>query len=457
MNTMIYKKFRVKTIIRVLLLSLSVFVFFYVLQNTDYIITLLIIGLLILLQIFSLVSFVERTNRNLVSFLESIRYADFTRTFHVDGLGSSFDDLTKAFNEVIADFQKIRSEKEEHYFYMQNIIQHIEIAIIAYLPNGNVEMINNAAKKLFQIHSLKNIHNLKIWNKEIVEVLKNIAPGENTLVKVHDNNDLLQLAIHATEFKLENRIVTLVSIKNIQAELEEQEMQAWQKLIRVLTHEIMNSIAPIASLSSTTNFMVKELAENLPDTNNNECIDKETIADVQNALSTIHKRSTGLMHFVETYRNLTRIPKPNFSIFAIKELMDNIFQLLEDEIKKNNIKCTLLIEPETLQLTADEQLIEQVIINLMKNSIHALEKTEEPRIEIKAFVNKRDKIIIQVIDNGQGILKEVQDKIFIPFFTTKASGSGIGLSLSKQILRLHNGTIAIRSEPEVETCFTLTF
>lgn len=456
---MIYKKFRVKTIVRVLLLSLSVFVFFYVLQNTDYIITLLIIALLVVLQIFSLVSFVERTNRNLVSFLESIRYADFTRTFHVEGLGSSFDDLTKAFNDVITDFQKIRSEKEEHYFYIQNIIQHIEIAVIAYLPNGNVEMINNAAKKLFQIHSLKNIQNLKVWNKEIVDTLENIAPGENTLIKVHDNNDLLQLAIHATEFKLENRIITLVSIKNIQAELEEQEMQAWQKLIRVLTHEIMNSIAPIASLSSTTNFLVKELAENLPDNtkNNDECIDKETIEDVQSALNTIHKRSTGLMHFVETYRNLTRIPKPNFSIFSIKELIDNIFQLLEDEIQQNRIKCTVFIEPETLQLTADEQLIEQVIINLMKNSIHALEKTAEPRIEIKAFVNKRDKIIIQVIDNGQGILKEVQDKIFIPFFTTKASGSGIGLSLSKQILRLHNGTIAIRSEPEVETCFTLTF
>lgn len=453
---MVYKRFRVKAIIKILVLAASIFVFFYVFSETNYYFTLFLIGIAIAYQIFALIYFVEKSNRDLTSFLESIRYSDFTRSFQVEGLGSSFDDLKNAFNAVIADFQKIRSEKEEHYFYLQNIIQHIEISVISYLKDGTVEMINSATKKLFQIRNLKNVKQLEKVSIEIVDTLLTIHPGENRLIKVNDNEDILQLAIHATEFKLDDREIKLVSIKNIQAELEEQEMEAWQKLIRVLTHEIMNSIAPISSLSSTTNLMVKEIGEafngHFPDD-----FDHETLDDIRNALSTIHKRSTGLMHFVETYRNLTRIPKPNFKIFTIKSLLDYIYNLLEKDIKEHNIQCIRTIDPENLELTADEQLIEQVIINLVKNSIHALENVENPHIEVRAFLNRRGRIIIQVEDNGQGIIKEVRDKIFIPFFTTKQNGSGIGLSLSKQIMRLHNGTISVHSIPEKETCFTLTF
>jgi nitrogen fixation/metabolism regulation signal transduction histidine kinase len=409
----------------------------------------------IIYQIYEIIKYVEKTNRLLKNFLESIRYSDFTRNFQVQGLGSSFDKLQESFNSVISDFQKIRAEKEEHYFYLQTVIQHIGISLIAFHRDGKVEMINNASKKLFQVSKLKKIQDLSSFSEELVSSLLRLKHGENTLVKVIDQEDILKLAIYATEFKINDRQIILVSIKNIQYELEEQEIESWQKLIRVLTHEIMNSITPISSLSTTLSTILDDFGEN--NTNKFQDEDLETLKEVKMALETIHKRSSGLLHFVDTYRNLTKIPKPNFGIFQVQKLFDNIHRLMEEEIQSKGITCEININPKSIELFADEQLLEQVLINLIKNSIHALENTKNPKIELKAFMNKRGRISIQISDNGQGIIKEVLDKVFIPFFTTKTKGSGIGLSLSKQILRLHGGTITVQSIPGERTSFTLTF
>lgn len=449
---MVYKNFKFILIFRVLLFSASVFLFFYLLDTETYL-TPILIFLLIILQIYSLIRFVDKTNRDLASFLESIRFSEFTRSFQVEGMGPSFNELNKAFNDVIADFQKVRSEKEEHFHYLQSIVQNIDVSILAYQKNGTVEMINKAAKKLFQLSSISNIEKLSVLSVDLVDTLIKIKPGENKLVKVQDDDDFLQLAINATEFKLKDKIITLATIKNIQNVLEEQETEAWQKLIRVLTHEIMNSITPIASLSSTLDSILKPYTSN----NDSETIDTDTVQEIQQAIQTINKRSNGLLHFVNTYRNLTRIPKPNFKIVGVKSLFENIEHLMEEEMKGKKIELIKQVEPESFEISMDEQLIEQVMINLIKNSIHALEGREKAKIVIKAFFNKRGRPTVQVIDNGVGILQDVLDKIFIPFFTTKPTGSGIGLALSRQILRLHGGTITAQSVPEKETVFTLTF
>lgn len=440
-------------VVRILVLSASIFLFFRSL-DFDLRVTPILVGIIILFQIYALIRYVDRTNRDLTSFLESIRFSEFTRSFQIEGMGSSFDELNQAFNDVISDFQKVRSEKEEHFHYLQSIVQNIDVSIIAYRKDGTVEMINKSAKQLFQIHSLKNVKLLEKLSQELVKTLLNISPGENTLVKVQDQDDILQLAIYATEFKVKDKLIILATINNIQNVLEEQETEAWQKLIRVLTHEIMNSITPIASLSSTLEIMLKGITDG---GNIKEELDLDTVLEILQALQTINKRSTGLLHFVNTYRNLTRIPKPNFKIFHVKDLYKNIYLLMEEEITKSKITFNTQIEPDNIEVSADEQLIEQVIINLIRNSIHALETHTKPVIELKAYVNKRGRVTMQVADNGTGILPEVLDKIFIPFFTTKQSGSGIGLSLSRQILRLHNGTITANSVPEQETVFTLTF
>ena len=253
---MTYKNFRLNIIVRILLLTASIFLFFYFLR-TDFHVTPVLIGIIIIFLVFSMIRYIDRTNRDLTSFLESIRFSEFTRSFQIEGMGSSFDELNRAFNDVINDFQKVRSEKEEHFHYLQSIVQNIDVAIIAYRKDGTVEMINKAAKVLFQIHSLKNIKGLSELSAELVNTLLNINPGENTLVKVQDQDDILQLAIYSTEFKVKDKLIILATINNIQSMLEEQETEAWQKLIRVLTHEIMNSITPIASLSSTLDIMLK--------------------------------------------------------------------------------------------------------------------------------------------------------------------------------------------------------
>ena len=449
---MVYKQFRFNLIIRVLVLTATSLILFLSL-NSAFTFTPILIVALMVYQVWSLIRYVDRTNRELASFLESIRYSEFTRSFHIKEAGSSFEELSQAFNDVMDDFQQIRSEREEHFHYLQNIVQNIDISILAYQRDGRVEMINPAAKKLFQVNVLKNINKLRGLSDELTDRLLKIKPGENLLVKVQDDDDILQLAIYATEFKIKDKTILLATVKNIQNVLEGQETEAWQKLIRVLTHEIMNSIAPISSLSSTIELMLKQHtgSEDAPP------VDRETVEEIQQALNTINKRSTGLMNFVETYRNLTRIPKPNFAQVKMEALVENVYTLMKREAENNNVELATSVDPPSIEFQIDEQMIVQVLINLIKNSIHALEGLENGKITVRGFFNKRGRPTIQVMDNGQGILPEVLDKIFIPFFTTKRSGSGIGLSLSRQILRLHGGTITAQSKPGEETVFTLTF
>ncbi|HER09953.1 MAG TPA: ATP-binding protein [Bacteroides sp.] len=450
---MVFKQFRFNIILRVLLITATCLALFITLNSTFTFTPILVAGLIIY-QVWSLIRYVDRTNRELASFLESIRYSEFTRSFQIGNIGSSFDELSAAFNDVMNDFQQVRSEREEHFHYLQSIVQNIDISILAYQRDGTVEMINPAAKKLFQINTLRDINKLRPLSNDLADTLLTISPGENKLVKVQDEEDILQLAIYATEFKVKDKVILLSTVKNIQNVLEEQETAAWQKLIRVLTHEIMNSIAPISSLSFTVESMLRQFTSGKKGAQD---IDLNTVKEIQGALQTINKRSTGLMNFVETYRSLTKIPEPNFTQVRMKELISNVHTLMKKEVQDKNIHLITTVEPDTIELTVDEQMIEQVLINLVKNSLQALEGKEQGTLHIRGFYNKRGRPTIQVIDNGQGILPDVIDKIFIPFFTTKRSGSGIGLSLSRQILRLHGGTITAQSRPGEETIFTMTF
>jgi len=451
---MVYKQFRINCIIRVGLLGLTIFGFFYILFKTALYAALFIVGVLIVYQIYTLIHYVEKTNRDLTRFFTSIRYSDFSQTFKDDGLGSSFDGLRKAFTEVMNVFRKTRTEKEEHYRYLQTVVQHIGIGLIAYQPSGDVELINTAAKRLLGVPSLKNIRSLEPYSKLLVETLFNIKPKDRALIKVEDQNELLHLALYATEFKMRGQDFSLVSIQNIHSELEEREIEAWQKIIRVLTHEIMNSITPISSLASTINEMIKESYQMRTA---KEKIDSESLTDIHDAAQIIQKRSQGLLHFVDAYRNLTLIQKPNFQLFPVKELFSRVEKLMQANIKKKAIRLRIDVDPQTLELTADPELIEQVLINLLLNALHAVGGRKKAKIDLNAHLDGRGRICIQVKDNGPGIAAETLEKIFIPFFSTKEGGSGIGLSLSRQIMRLHRGSITVHSETQNGSVFTLIF
>ncbi len=447
---MVYKNFRLHCVIRVILLGATIYLFFYLLLQTALYATIVIVASVIVYQIYALIHFVEKTNRDLTRFLEAIKHTDFSQTFSGTGLGSSFEPLKKVFNEVIEQFRRARSEKEEHFRYLQTVVQHVGIGLIAFTQDGEVGLINTAAKRLLRVAHLKNIKTLESLSKKLVTTLLEMESGGKALIKIDDKTEFLHLAVYATEFKLREQQFTLVSIQNIQSELEEKEMEAWQNLIRVLTHEIMNSVTPISSLASTVNELLEK-----PKSRSE--ITPEYISDMRGAVLTIQKRSEGLLHFVDAYRSLTRIPRPNFKIFHVTELFSGVEQLLRASFKEKTIGLNVHIAPESLELTADPEMIEQVLINLLLNAIQALHGKSDAKIELTSRLDERGRVIIQVADNGPGIIPEVLDKIFIPFFTTKPEGSGIGLSLSRQIMRLHRGTITARSEPNVATIFTLRF
>jgi len=446
------KRFYINCIIRILLLSGTICLLAYLFFETDFIAAGIFICLAAAYQIFELIKYVTKTNRELTRLLDSIKYADFSQSFSNNLKGSGFEELHAAFTAVIQEFQSAKLEKEEHFRFLQTIVDHVGIGLIAFDPEGKVELINNAAKKLLKISRLGNIVDLESVSTRLTDKLRELSPGANELVKLQQGDDLLQLSIYATGFVLRKQQLMLVAMQNIQYELEEEEMKSWQNLIRVLTHEIMNSITPIASLASTAYGLLKDNQEcEVPETMN------EVVVDVREAVNTIEKRSKGLLTFIENYRKLTRIPIPDFKIVPIKDLFDRVEQLMQDQIELKSINFSTKIDPQTLTITADAGLIEQVLINLCKNAVEAVDGISRPKMKLKAETDGRGNPVIKVADNGRGITEEVAEKIFIPFFTTKQQGSGIGLSLSRQIMRQHKGTLRVSSTPHEKTVFKLRF
>jgi two-component system nitrogen regulation sensor histidine kinase NtrY len=451
---MVFKRFGIIIIARTVVLCGSVFLLFYLLTSTSLVATTFIVGVLIAAQIYSLIHVVQKTNRDAARFFSSIRYSDFSQTFTSTIKGSSFEELNRAFSDVMEEFKKERGEKEEHFRYLQTVVQHVGIGLLAFTQDGDVELINAAAKRLLQVNAVRNINDLSSLSRPLVESLRTIRSGDKILVKLVNENELSQLSISATEFKMRNKHYTLVSFANIQSELEEQQMEAWQNLIRVLTHEIMNSVTPVISLSSTASTLIEELDRNA---RSGQTITSDGLEDVKGALTTITKRSEGLLRFVDDYRNLTRVPAPNFQIVKIADLFGRIQQLLAEQFHEKRIVFAVSVIPDNLEITADSGLIEQVLINLVLNSIAALLNSADPQVRLEGATDKSGAVLIHVIDNGAGIPEELYDKIFVPFFTTRKEGSGIGLSLSKQIMRLHKGGITVHSVPGKETVFTLRF
>ena len=446
------KRFYINCIIRVLLLSGTICLLAYLLFKTDFIAAPIFVLLVGAYQIFALIRYISKTNRDLTRLLHSIKYSDFSQSFTNNLKGSGFEELHGALTGVIKEFQGAKLEKEEHFRFLQTIVDHVGIGLIAFNPEGEVELINNAAKKLLKIPRLKNISDLESVSSKLAAKLFELSPGANDLVKLQQDEDLLQLSIYATGFVLRKQRLMLVAMQDIQGALDEKEMKSWQNLIRVLTHEIMNSITPIASLASTAHALLKDERKcELPESMN------ETIGDVRNAVNTIEKRSKGLLTFIENYRKLTRIPKPDFKIVSVKDLFERVEHLMKDQFEAHGIEFMRQMDPLSLELTADSALIEQVLINLCKNAVEALKGIAKPKIKLKAGTDGRGNPVIKVIDNGRGIPEDVAGRIFIPFFTTRPQGSGIGLSLSRQIIRLHKGTISVTSTPAEKTVFKLRF
>jgi two-component system, NtrC family, nitrogen regulation sensor histidine kinase NtrY len=452
---MVFKRLRFQVVIRLLLMLITMgFSCWWIPRSGLGAAPVLIAGLL-LIQIAALLRIIEKPRKDLIRFFQAIEYSDFSETFSVSSQDKSLEPMRTAFERVIQAFQKARAEKEAHFRYLQTVVQHVGIGILVFKQDGQIDLVNQSVKKILGIRQLRQIDQLSRLDPNFPLTLKRLESGERTQVQILDpvSEETVTLSLHATRFILQNVPYTLISVQNIQSELEEKELDAWQNLIRVLTHEIMNSVTPIASLASTANRLLGKIMDRI-----DECPDwKESIGDVGQAVKTIESRSQGLLKFVESYRSLTRIPKPEFQIVSVRELFDRVSRLMSPKFEEKGIRFSPQVEPESLEITADPNLIEQVLINLLQNAFDWAGQKPGGKIVLSAGMGNTSRPTIQVKDNGPGIEKEVLEKIFIPFFTTKPDGSGIGLSLSRQIMRMHSGNISVQSSSGGETVFTLKF
>lgn len=446
------KNFKLKIILRAALLTINLFICCFMFFH-NYVFVSVGLAALTCYQVWLLIKFVERTNRDLASFLRFINYSDFTYNINYDDFGDSFSELSDEFNKILNKFKQARSEKEETLKYLETVIQHVGVGLISFDSKGDIGFVNRAARQLLNLHGIKNISSLDNISPDFSSFIYKLIPGQKAIYKITGSDEIIHLLLYAADFRMKNQLHKLVALQNIYPELEEKEIEAWQRLIRVLTHEIMNSITPISSLASTVNKLL------MANSGASASYDAETVDDIKSAVSAIQKRSEGLITFVDKYRSLTKIPKPDFKIFKVIQIVERIKTLFDSALPEHNIKFIAEVNPVYLELTGDSDLIEQVLINLLNNAVQSIAGAgmKEGIVSLIAQIDNRGRAIIKITDNGPGIAEGIIDKIFIPFFSAKKEGSGIGLSLSKQIMRAHGGTIGVRSIPGKETVFTLRF
>lgn len=445
-----FQRIEWRILVRVVLL-------FLVLSGTAFLVVkglfiyLVICAPVILYQLIEFYRFQRKAHVELDQFVESVHYRDFSRYFDVKHAPVELQPLRKGFNEINTTFKVISKEKETQYQYLQKILELIDTGILSYREhNGEVLWMNESLKRMLQLPYLKTIHSLAKRDNDLYRQISILKPGESKIATAHLEKASFKILLSATAFQTEGNKFKLIAFQNVNEALDETESKAWQKLLSVMTHEIMNSVAPISSLAETLKHRLQESLVNF----NNE---PGSMDDLELGIDTIKRRSEGLLKFAETYRNLNKITTLNLKKVYVRDLFENLHQLMQPTLEQKNIEIEIILKDPDLMFDADTNLVEQVLINLVVNAMEAVKDREDPRIIMAAYLSLNKKTIIKVADNGSGMPEELIDKIFIPFFSTKKNGSGIGLSLCKQIMMLHRGTIQVQSAEGQGTAFLLQF
>jgi two-component system nitrogen regulation sensor histidine kinase NtrY len=452
---MTLKNFEWRILVRVLLLLFSLTIASYILvkgmMGKGWFIYLTILLPVIAYQVVEFYRFQRKAHTELDQFVESVHYRDFSRYFDVKHAPVDLQPLRQGFNEINSTFKDISKERETQYQYLQKILELIDTGILMYAEdNGEVVWMNESLKKMIHLPYLKTIHSLTKRDGELYKQILALKPGESKIGTAHLDRAAFKILLSGTAFQTDGRIFKLIAFQNVNEALDETESKAWQKLLSVMTHEIMNSIAPISSLAET---LKRRLQQSVKSLNN----DSGALDDLELGITTIQRRSEGLLKFAETYRNLNKITQPNLKKIYVRDLFENLHHLMEPTLEQKNIEMEIILKDPDLVLEADTNLIEQVLINLVVNAIEAVKETANGRIVLSGYIASTRKTVIKVSDNGLGMSEEVMDKIFIPFFSTKKTGSGIGLSLCKQIMMLHHGNINVQSVEGEGTVFMLSF
>ena len=443
------KRFSFLIILRIALLVTNVLLLAWVFGDMRLFFNQIILVIILILQVGELIHYLNHTNRELAKLFLAIKHSDFSVTFSQGSLGKSFKELQSSMIDIIQSYKQVKIEKEAQFQFLQMLVNQIQIGIIA-VQDDDVILINPVAERILDI---KNVKNWKLIEQQNSTVATELKDNGKKLIELKSNEGTKMLAVEISNFIMIDKPYKLITLQDINSEIEQKEIEAWHKLIRILTHEIMNSVTPISSLSETMQSMLSDKSGNQKLLNE---IQHDTITDIWFSLNTIQKRSERLIDFVENYRKLTRVPKPVMEATDIQSFLATIENLMREELVRQTIDFRISVEPERLALKMDASLMEQVLINLIKNSIQALENRPHKLMEIKVY-HQDQSTIIEVMDNGKGIPEKELKEVFIPFFSTKKEGSGIGLSLSKQIMSLHGGRIRVTSKVLEGTSFFLVF
>ncbi len=435
---------------RVVLLLTTLLIFAFTVLKDIYIFDIVLLPIIIF-QVIDFYRLHKKAQDEVEQFVESIHYRDFSRHFNVKQAPTDLQPLRQGFNEINSTFKVISKEKETQYQYLQKVLELVDTGIFSYeIESGNIIWMNESLKKILQVPYLKTIHSLEKRDHALYTQIVGLVPGERIISTIHRERSNLKVVLSATAFQTENIQYKLIAFQNVNEALEETESKAWQKLLSVMTHEIMNSVAPISSLANTLQSRLKQFAL--------ETTDPSGIAeDLELGIDTIRKRSEGLLKFTETYRNLNKITKANLAKVFISELFENLHRLMQPTLLQKNIEASIILKEPLLSVEIDVGLIEQVLINLILNAIDAVKSKPDPKIVLSAYTDNDNKIIIKLADNGSGMPDDILDKIFVPFFSTKKNGNGIGLSLCKQIMMVHKGSITVQSKENEGTAFYLRF
>lgn len=447
-----FKSFRLNIVLRLALFVALVFVALWGVANTDWQVTPAVAGLLAVAMLVELVRYVESVNRELSAFLEFIAHDDFSTSFPIRVKGRVFDDLEEAYGVLLAKYRGLNEARELNHRYLEALVEHVSTALLCLDDEDKVTLMNRQAKRLFRIPHLNSLQSLQRIDPALPGEIESLGDGDRTLIRPQIDGESLQLAVYLTEFVLLDRKYRLISFTNIRDELEQREIDFSQKLIKVLTHEIMNSVTPIIALCKVIEESLAGAADSarspadLPDAD-----------DLKRSVASIQSRGDGLLRFVQAYRSLTSLPKPERRPVDVRELLAETVTLLAPTLEPKGIRLETRIDGEGLVIEADPEQLQQVLINLVRNAVEALDGRSDGRIVLSGARDADGKTSIRVTDNGPGIPEEHIENIFVPFFTTKRGGTGVGLSVSRQILFLNRGLISVRSSAGRGAEFTLQF
>jgi len=447
---MIFNRYEWRLVLRVVILFITLTAASVLVVSSNSLFLVIVVPLIVY-EVIDLIRFQKKAQDEVSQFVESIHYRDFSRHFDVRKAPNELKPLRKGFNEINSTFKLISRERETQYHYLQKILELVDTGILSYeQETGETGWMNEAFKTLIGVPYLKTIHSLEKREEKLYGELIKIKPGDAKILTLTRNQQLVKILVTASIVRSDDKVYKLIAFQNVSEALDETESKAWQKLLSVMTHEIMNSVAPISSLADTMKNRLQS-----PEIKNSPV--SSHLEDLELGIDTIKRRSEGLLKFTESYRSLNKITRLDLSKILVRNMFENLNSLMRPSLEKKNIELEIILRDPTLAIEADHNLVEQVMINLMVNAIEAVKDREHPRITLSGEIQSNNKTILKVADNGLGMPPELLDKIFIPFFSTRKNGSGIGLSLCKQIMLLHKGNIQVQSTEGMGAAFILLF